>query len=124
MTNKAFFVDQDGNEIYDEKIGSHVALAIEILEKDENLKNEYESEENRGMSTANFLQDKCGYMRGSEQGEYKMIIFDSSKLSDSQRMALRGYHEEGYHFVDSYLEELKQKQEEKRKRRIEEEEER
>lgn len=110
MISKAFFVDQDGNEIFDEKIGSHVALAIEILEKDEKLKSQYDSEGNRGMSTANFLQDKCGYMRGGEQGEYKMIIFDSSKISDSQRMALRGYHEEGYHFVDSYLEELKQKE--------------
>ncbi len=107
MTSKCFFVDEDGNEIYDLKIGSHVALAGEIIDKNLDLKNQYASEDNRRMSTANFLQDICGYMRGSELGEYKAIIFNSSIISEAQRLALRGYHEEGYHLIDSYLDELK-----------------
>ena len=108
MISKCFFIDKNGNEIYNEKIGSHVGLAINILESNEELKKIYETEKYRIMSTANFLQDICGYIRGGQLGEYKTIIFNSSTLSEDQRLALRGYHEEGYHFIDTYLEKLKQ----------------
>lgn len=38
MTNKVFFVDKDGNEIFDEKIGHHVDLAEKIIKKDDEFK--------------------------------------------------------------------------------------
>ena len=110
MIQKVFFVDKEGNEILGDDVGSHVGLAIEIIEKDESLKNEYHSGKNFIRSAANFLQESKGFMRGSQIGEYKNLIFDSSSLTENQRRALRGYYEEGYKFIDSYADKLKEQQ--------------
>ena len=110
MIQKVFFVDKEGNEIQGEDIGSHVGLAEQIIEQDERLKNEYNSGNNIMRSSANFLQESKGFMRGSQIGEYKNIIFDSSSLTENQRKALRGYYEEGYKLMDSYAEKLRKQQ--------------
>ena len=108
MTNKVFFVDKDGNEIFDEKIGHHVDLAEKIIKKDKELKKMYDAEYSM-MSTANFLQDIFGYMRGECIDGDKKIIFDSSKLTDAQRLALIKYDKEGYRFINIYIENWRQK---------------
>ena len=112
MTNKIFFVNKEGNEIFDEKLGHHIELAQEIIKKDKELKKMYDAKYYM-MSTANFLQDIFGYIRGSCKDGEKIIIFDSSKLTDAQRLAIIRYNKEGYMFINTYIESWKQEEYEK-----------
>ena len=88
-----WFIDKLGKEYSDEKISSHIGLALLIMEKEPKLKKEYENSDERDPSL--FLLRKKGWMMGSEIK--RQIIFNSSILTDIQRQWLRYYVlEEGY----------------------------
>lgn len=106
---RVFFVDKEGNEIFDETVESHAALAMKIIEKNKDLISGDIREKN--TKALHFLQETNGYIMGSAQGEYKRIVFDSRKISEKQRALLRGYYEEGYKLNDTYVEEMRKKRE-------------
>lgn len=109
---RVFFVDKEGNEIFDETVESHAALAMKLIEKNKDLISGDTSENNKkNTKVLQFLQETNGYIMGSAQGEYKRIVFDSRKISEKQRALLRGYYEEGYKLNDTYVEEMRKKRE-------------
>ena len=110
---KVFFVDKKGNELYIQSFQSHVALAKYFLENSNSLKSQYENREKKEEDIVEFLQSNKGFMKGSQQGPYKIITFDSRIISDEQRELLRGYNEEGYHLDDRYITELRKMRQKK-----------
>lgn len=109
ITNgEIFFVDKDGNKISNEHIGSHIGLAFAMLEEDEKLKKEFI--ESKKRNPVEFLITNKGYMTVNNIGEYKVVVFTSSSISDKQRKLLIYYHEEGYELNDQSQIEINSKE--------------
>ncbi len=103
---KVFFINKDGNEIFDENACCHAELAMKVIKENDKIMEEMKGLENRDKAkkAMEFLQETNGYMMGSEQGEYKRIVFDSQVISDEQKALLRRFYEQGYELSDIYLE--------------------
>lgn len=88
-----WFIDKLGKEYSDEKISSHIGLAMLIMEKDPKLKEEYKNSDER--NPALFLLRKKGWMMGSLIK--RQVVYNSSTLTEKQRRWLQYYvAEEGY----------------------------
>ena len=95
--NDIFFVDREGNKIYNEKIASHIGLANLMLKENEHLRKEFEK--SKKNDPTDFLISK-GYLKISNISCYRRVVYFSSKISDKQRRLLRYYCEEGYELDD------------------------
>ena len=103
-----YFIDREGNVIHSDGIESHIGLANLIIEQNPNLKEEFEK--SGQQDPVDFLVEHKGYMKVRNNGYYRRgITFDSQKLSDVQRKAIRNYHEEGYKMDDVALIRIRQK---------------
>lgn len=95
MEDEILYIDENGNKISSEEISSHIGLSKLILDKNEELKNEYEKSGKSDM--CDFLVMDKGYLKVSKIGNYyKVVSYASSKVSDKQRRVLAYYAEEGY----------------------------
>ena len=109
--NDIFFVDREGNKIYNEKIASHIGLANLMIKESEHLKKEFE--ESQKNDPVDFLISK-GYLKISNISYYRRVVYFSSKISDKQRRLLRYYCEEGYNLDDLTVNEMEKKNREPR----------
>ena len=92
-----WFIDKLGKRYSNEKISSHIGLALFIMDEDPKLKEEYESSNEQDPSL--FLLKKKEWMMGSDIK--RQIIFNRSTLTDKQRQWLRYYVlEERYKIYD------------------------
>lgn len=82
-----WFIDKLGKKYSDEKISSHIGLALLIMDGSPKLKEEYESSNERDPSI--FLLKKKEWMMGSDIK--RQIIFNRSTLTDKQRQWLLYY---------------------------------
>ena len=82
-----WFIDKLGRKYSNEKISSHIGLALLIMDENPKLKEEYESNNERDPSL--FLLKKKEWMMGSDIK--RQIIFNRSTLTDKQRQWLRYY---------------------------------
>lgn len=82
-----WFIDKLGKKYSNEKISSHIGLALLIMDENPKLKEEYESNNERDPSL--FLLKKKEWMMGSDIK--RQIIFNRSTLTDKQRQWLRYY---------------------------------
>lgn len=98
IEDEVFFIDENGNKISNEKIASHIGLAMNLLEKNEKLKKEFE-ESGKNDPTEFLISDK-GYLAGGTMRVYKSITYKSNLISDKQRRLLQYYCEEGYKLND------------------------
>lgn len=105
-----WFIDKDGNVLHCDTIESHIGLANLIIEHNSQFKEEFNK---CGMrDPVDFLVEHKGYMKVRNNGYYRRgITFDSQKLSDVQRNAIRNYYEEGYRMDDVALIRIRQKRE-------------
>ncbi len=102
MEEEVFLIDDNGNRISCDKISSHIGLANAILEKNENLKLEFEK--SGKASPLEFLLGDKGYITVSNMGLYQEVIYDSVLVTEKQKRWLLYYHEEGYKFKNLALE--------------------
>lgn len=110
MGKVVFFINKEGNKITSDEVCSHVELANIIIENDIRLKEEYNSGNNSIKSTANFLQECKGFIRGEQSGKDGNIIYDSSRLTERQKKALNFFIEKGYSSIDIYAPRSKEQQ--------------
>ena len=95
MEDEISYIDENGQKISSDEMSSHIGLSNLILEKNEELKQEYEKSGKTDMCDF-FVMDK-GYLKVSNIGDYyKVVTFSSSKISDKQKSLLMYYMEEGY----------------------------
>lgn len=99
--DEAFFVDENGNKISSDTISSHIGLALIMLEKNEELKKEFE--DSGKENPIEFFISNKGYIAGGTMGTYKSIIYKSSSISEKQKKILTYYYEEGYNLKDETL---------------------
>lgn len=96
--DEVFFIDQDGNKILNEDICSHIGLGNLILQKDENLKEDFKQSGKRSLTE--FLIVDKGYVAAGSMGEYRNITFDRTSISEKQKRLINYYHKEGYRCND------------------------
>lgn len=102
-----FFVDKEGKRIYSEDVASHGALAEIILQKNEELRKEFE--QSKRSNPVDFLIYQKGYLKISNQGYYHKIVFTSLNISDKQRRIIMGFKQEGYEVDDLAIHQFKDK---------------
>ena len=95
MEQDVCFIDQNGSLVSAKDISSHIELSKVILEKDEELLEEFKQSGRK--DPVDFLVMDKGYIKVSDNGDYyKVVSFSHSKISDKQRRLLAYYREEGY----------------------------
>ena len=100
-----FFVDKNGKKIFSEEISSHIALGNLVIQKDEQLKKEYEESGKRDV--VDFLISDKGYLKVTNIDYYYSLVFSASKISKKQKEVVRRYGIAGYRLDD--LDKKKQK---------------
>lgn len=101
-----FLIDKQGRRISSENISSHIGLANLIIEKDEELKKEFER--SGKYNPVEFLIEDKGWMAISDDNFYnREVTYDSEFISEEQKRWMQYYHEEGYHFTDFAMERRK-----------------
>jgi len=98
MEDGICFIDKEGKRFSCDTIESHVGLANLIIEQDPKLSEEYK--QTNKMDTVDFLISKKGYMRVTNQGYYRALVFDSTTISNMQRGVIRHYYELGFRLED------------------------
>ena len=106
-----FFVDREGNKIYNEKISSHVGLANLLMKDNEYLKKEFEK--SKKNDPVDFLISK-GYLKITSIGLYRRVVYSSNKISEKQSKLLDYYYEYGYQLDDLVITEMEKKNREPR----------
>ena len=91
--SEIFYVDNDMRKYSNEKISSHIGLAQQIVEQNNELKEEFEKS---GKNLLEFLIVDKGYITLSELGSYRAVVFASSSISEKQKRYILGCYEEGY----------------------------
>ncbi len=103
MEEEISLINQEGEKITSDKISSHIGLAYLILERDEELKKEFEQSGKR--NPLEFLLGDKGWMTTAKIGEYyKKIVYDSEIISDSQKKWIEYYLKKGYRPQDLAME--------------------
>ena len=104
-----FFLDRDGNRLHSDVIASHIGLARCIVDRNEALKEEFES--THQQDPCDFLINK-GYMKVTNMQYYRRAVYHSQKISEKQRDWLLYLSEEGYDLDDLFItEQMKKAQE-------------
>lgn len=96
--DEVFFIDKDGNKLSSEDICSHIGLGNLILQKNENLREEFQRSKKRSLTE--FLIVDKGYVAAGSMGEYRNITFDRNSISEKQKRLIHYYHAEGYRCND------------------------
>lgn len=96
-----FFIDKDGNKISDEHISSHIGLAYTMIEKDEELKKEFENSGERNPLI--YLIINKGYMTFSEMGSYRKVVCNSRIMTEKQKDMMEAYKRSGFQIEDFAL---------------------
>ena len=106
MDDEAYFIDREGNKISCDRISSHVGLARELLNQDEELQQEFSSR--KGESPVTFLHKVKGYMIVSQMGKWyrKAIIYGDLKTAEQDKW-LKYFQGKGYAIIDSAEQERK-----------------
>ncbi len=103
---EVFFIDLDGKVIESDTIASHIGLAKDIVEKDENLKQEFI--ESGYYKEDIFLTNYKGYILGSGMPYNRFILVNKEKTTPAQKKTALIYLEEGYrpYFTDDEKEKV------------------
>lgn len=108
--DEVFFIDKDGNKIASDEIESHYGLADLILEKNEDIKAEFEKSKRK--DPVDFLIFEKGYAAVSNLGSYYRVIkFSSLNTTEKQSEIIQYFHERGYKIDDLVLYHLKELEE-------------
>ena len=108
----AFFMDSNGNMISCDTISSHIGLANKLLEEDEQLREEFKNSKRKDI--IDFLILDKGYVKVSNIGYYRNIVYHSGKISQRQRELVYYYKfEEGFNLDDLRIRELEAEKEER-----------
>ena len=95
--DECYFITNDGQKVYNEKILSHIGLAQSFIEKTPILKKEFEK--SRINDPSDFLVRK-GYLKVSNMGYYKKVAYLSTTISEKQMKLVKYFKEEGYEVED------------------------
>lgn len=96
MDLDVFFIDKNGDKVYDEKICSHIGLAMKYIEDHPELKEELKKHER--MNEVQFLRDELGFLQGGTSRGVGILVYNSKKITDKQKQIVMYYYEEeGYH---------------------------
>jgi len=105
MEDGICFIDKEGKRFSCDTIASHIGLAKLIIEQDSKLGEEYKA--SNKIDPVDFLISNKGYMRVTNQGCYRVLVFDSTTISNMQRGVIRHYNELGFRLED--MEVIKQR---------------
>lgn len=90
-----FLIDKEGKRISSDTISSHIGLAYLIMDKNEELKKEFEK--TGKQNPLEFLLGDKGYITVSEIGNYyKEVVYDSKLSTEKQIEWIEYYRERQY----------------------------
>ena len=95
--DECYFIDKDGNKIYNESILSHIGLAQNLIGESSVLREEFKKSN---------LKDPCdflvrrGYIKVANHGYYKKCVYLSLTLSEKQMKLIEHFAEAGYQIED------------------------
>ena len=91
---EVIFIDSNGNIKQDRDICSHIALAMKLIENDEELKQKYQSSNIKRYDL--FLIQNMGYISVSVDSVYGIkLIVNNKCLTDTQRLIMNNYLKAG-----------------------------
>lgn len=98
MEVHSYYFDQEGKTIEYEGISSHIGIAIQFLNDNPEIKEEFEKSKIRYPT--DFLVENKGFIQvtdGSGNGYYRnKIVFSASLMRPVQKRIIMGLIEEGY----------------------------
>ena len=97
MEPEISFIDENGNEIFQNDIYSHTGLSNWILKNDDNLKKEYENSNIYDLT--DFFVIKKGYLKVNRMYS-KVVTYVGIMISDVQKTVLERLKNEGYMLDD------------------------
>ena len=97
--DKIFFIDLAGQIIENPEIASHIGLAIDIINKNDELKQQFSVS---GYDKQDlFLVENVGYTLGSATEYDKFLIINKEKATKAQKQTAFRFVQEGYSYYFS-----------------------
>ncbi len=96
---RIFFIDLDGNIIENEEYGSHIGLAMYIIDNNENLKQAFMNSGNKKQDL--FLVNDIGYILGSSSEYNRFLILNKEKTTTKQKQIAITFIRDGYEYYFS-----------------------